>query len=282
VPAFVPNWQHQDRQRHLPCSARTPTATATRASMSAGCARVARARSDRAATAERLRARVLGVAPPIVARHGGKAAYLFGSISDGSAGHDSDVDLVVTGIAATDYWALRRELEQALERPLDLHTQDDDPSSMRNCTGCWTTFAGSGTPSAAPTPSSWTGNANGWWPNGCTVRRRCCIGKWSPFSTGWKGWIWGSEPDSSPAGVNASRRSEADGWQTENRTARIPAPGPAWPSSGREAVLKRQDFQRYERLPRQRIDVAQRGLADGNVRLHDSARSRCPLAPTKA
>ncbi len=51
-----------------------------------------------------------------------------GSIADGTADADSDVDLVVMGVAPADYWALRRELEQALGRPVDLHTQDDDPA----------------------------------------------------------------------------------------------------------------------------------------------------------
>jgi hypothetical protein len=37
------------------------------------------------------------------------------------------VDLLVLGIGPAAYWALRQELEQALGRPLDLHTQDDDP-----------------------------------------------------------------------------------------------------------------------------------------------------------
>lgn len=40
------------------------------------------------------------------------------------------MDLVVLGIGIgpADYWNLRHELEQALGRPLDLHTQDDDPT----------------------------------------------------------------------------------------------------------------------------------------------------------
>jgi uncharacterized protein len=90
-------------------------------------ARQAKREAERAAEAARLRAQVLAVVPPIVARHGAAAAYLFGSIPAGSAHARSDVDLVVLGIGPAAYWELRRELEEALDRPLDLHTQDDDP-----------------------------------------------------------------------------------------------------------------------------------------------------------
>lgn len=90
-------------------------------------ARRARERAARTAAAAELHSRVLEVVPPIVARHGAAAAYLFGSVSAGSAHASSDVDLVVLGIGPADYWELRHELEHALDRPVDLHTQDDDP-----------------------------------------------------------------------------------------------------------------------------------------------------------
>ena len=91
-------------------------------------ARRIRERAERAATARRLNALVREIVPPIVARRGAESAYLFGSIADGNARGDSDVDLVVMGVAPADYWALRRELEKALGRPVDLHTQDDEPA----------------------------------------------------------------------------------------------------------------------------------------------------------
>jgi predicted nucleotidyltransferase len=89
-------------------------------------ARMAREQAERAAVAARLHALVLDAVPPIVARYGAAAAYLFGSIADGTAHARSDVDLVVLGIGAAAYWDLRHDLEQALGRPVDLHTQDDD------------------------------------------------------------------------------------------------------------------------------------------------------------
>ena len=71
--------------------------------------------------------RVRAVVPPILRAYGITRAYLFGSIPTGRAGRFSDVDLLVIGAQATLYWDLRRDLEQALGRPLDLFTQDDDP-----------------------------------------------------------------------------------------------------------------------------------------------------------
>jgi predicted nucleotidyltransferase len=91
-------------------------------------ARRARELAARVAEAARLHALVLAVVPPIAARYGARAAYLFGSIASGTAHARSDVDLVVLGIGPAAYWDLRRELEHALGRPLDLHTQDDDPT----------------------------------------------------------------------------------------------------------------------------------------------------------
>jgi predicted nucleotidyltransferase len=90
--------------------------------------RRSREQAARASESARLHALVLAVVPQLVARYGATAAYLFGSIAAGTAHARSDVDLVVLGIGPADYWNLRHELEQALGRPLDLHTQDDDPT----------------------------------------------------------------------------------------------------------------------------------------------------------
>ena len=75
----------------------------------------------------RLEALVRLAAAPILQAYGVTRAYLFGSIAEGRVGAQSDVDLLVLGVGAAAYWNLRRDLEQALGRPLDLFTQDDDP-----------------------------------------------------------------------------------------------------------------------------------------------------------
>ncbi|WP_338115161.1 nucleotidyltransferase family protein [Thiocapsa imhoffii] len=53
-------------------------------------------------------------------------AIVFGSVAEGRAHSRSDIDLVVLGTDPADYWALRRDLEETLGRPVDLHTESDD------------------------------------------------------------------------------------------------------------------------------------------------------------
>lgn len=65
-------------------------------------------------------------AAPVLRRFGAREAVIFGSVSAGTARADSDIDLVVLGTDPSRYWELRRELEAALGRPLDLLTEADD------------------------------------------------------------------------------------------------------------------------------------------------------------
>jgi len=97
-------------------------------------ARQAQERAAAVAIAARLAALVRDRVPPILRRYGAGRAWLFGSIAAGRCHARSDVDLLVLGIAAADYWALRHDLEQALDRPVDLLTQDDDPVMVRKVT----------------------------------------------------------------------------------------------------------------------------------------------------
>jgi uncharacterized protein len=97
-------------------------------------ARQAREQASAVARAERLAALVRERVPPILRRYGAGRAWLFGSIAAGRCHARSDVDLLVLGIAAADYWALRHDLEQTLDRPVDLLTQDDDPIMVRKVT----------------------------------------------------------------------------------------------------------------------------------------------------
>jgi predicted nucleotidyltransferase len=59
-------------------------------------------------------------------RYHATRAIAFGSVIDRRAHLRSDIDLVVLGTYPTDYWALRRDLEGVLGRPIDLHTEADD------------------------------------------------------------------------------------------------------------------------------------------------------------
>lgn len=90
-------------------------------------ARWAREREEARNEADRIAAQVSLAAVPVLKSHGVTRAWIFGSVAEGRASVRSDVDLLVLGIGAAAYWDLRRDLEQALARPLDLFTQDDDP-----------------------------------------------------------------------------------------------------------------------------------------------------------
>ena len=82
-------------------------------------------RTERSArSAERCR-RLLVEGVAVVRRYGVRAAWLFGSVAEGTARQESDVDLLAIPVTASDYWALRRDLEAVLGCPIDLYSQDD-------------------------------------------------------------------------------------------------------------------------------------------------------------
>jgi predicted nucleotidyltransferase len=99
-----------------------------------GFAKIAeRRRRERALCASRsaeLRRRLLELGFAVLRAYGVREAWLFGSVASGTAAPESDLDLLVMPIAAVDYWPLRRELEAVLGCPLDLYTQDDDPTFL--------------------------------------------------------------------------------------------------------------------------------------------------------
>jgi predicted nucleotidyltransferase len=68
---------------------------------------------------------------PVFKKFGIQKAVVFGSVTAHSSRVESDIDLLVMPLAAEHYWAFRHELEQALEYPLDLYTQDDDPGFVK-------------------------------------------------------------------------------------------------------------------------------------------------------
>ncbi len=89
----------------------------------------ARWRADeraRRARSTALLADVRAKAAPVLCRFGAREAVVFGSLVEGTARDDSDIDLVVLGTEPAAYWELRRELESALGRALDLLTEADD------------------------------------------------------------------------------------------------------------------------------------------------------------
>jgi predicted nucleotidyltransferase len=63
---------------------------------------------------------------PIFQKCGVQKVVLFGSVADNSSEETSDLDLLAMPLAAENYWECRRELEQVLDCPIDLYTQDDE------------------------------------------------------------------------------------------------------------------------------------------------------------
>ncbi|MEA3639517.1 MAG: nucleotidyltransferase domain-containing protein [Lamprobacter sp.] len=88
-------------------------------------------------------------ARPILERYGAERALVFGSVAAGQAHRGSDLDLLVLGTAAADYWALREELETAFERPLDLITEADDPQIIQQALAQGVTIYGAESTTAA-------------------------------------------------------------------------------------------------------------------------------------
>lgn len=90
--------------------------------------RWARESEERQVLSARLTEEVYIGANRVLRNYGATRAFLFGSLATGQAGPGSDVDLLVLGVDRLVYWDLKRDLEQALGRPLDLFIEGDDPS----------------------------------------------------------------------------------------------------------------------------------------------------------
>lgn len=89
-------------------------------------ARWAERRQASKALSERLLDQVEREGAAVFRRYRATRAIAFGSLVEGRAHPRSDIDLVVLGTSPRDYWALRRDLEETLGRPIDLHTESDD------------------------------------------------------------------------------------------------------------------------------------------------------------
>jgi predicted nucleotidyltransferase len=90
-----------------------------------------RERAERARRSAALRRRLTERGSTVLLAYGVREAWLFGSVAAGTAHPRSDLDLLVLSVSPVEYWPLRRDLEAALDCPLDLYTQDDDPAFVR-------------------------------------------------------------------------------------------------------------------------------------------------------
>ena len=56
-----------------------------------------------------------------------RKVIVFGSVADGVCGEMSDIDILAMPLKNSEYWDFRYELEEAVDLPIDLYTDLDDP-----------------------------------------------------------------------------------------------------------------------------------------------------------
>jgi len=60
-------------------------------------------------------------------KFGIKRVIIFGSVADGVCSEISDIDILAMPLKNSRYWDFRHELEEAVDLPIDLYTDLDDP-----------------------------------------------------------------------------------------------------------------------------------------------------------
>ena len=83
-------------------------------------------RNQRKENAELIKKNLCRMAKPIFRKYRIKRAMLFGSIIQNNWQEESDIDLYVERLSNGDFWAFSRELEEAINIPIDIYTDTDD------------------------------------------------------------------------------------------------------------------------------------------------------------
>ena len=83
-------------------------------------------KKEQQARAAEFKKRLLKNGTPIFKRYNLQAVYLFGSVASGKSSENSDLDLYVSDLPSARYWQFRRDLEEAVQLPIDLYTDGDD------------------------------------------------------------------------------------------------------------------------------------------------------------
>ena len=83
--------------------------------------------SERKRISEAMKTEIMTKGQPVFRKFGIHKVWVFGSVADGRAQENSDIDMLAIPLPADQYWICRRELEHAVSYPIDLYTQDDDP-----------------------------------------------------------------------------------------------------------------------------------------------------------
>ena len=88
--------------------------------------RWAREANEQSERAKLFKKQLLEKGIPLFKKYNIKEVYLFGSLAVGRCEVHSDVDLFVSPLPHNNYWQFRFELEESLQLPIDLYTNDDD------------------------------------------------------------------------------------------------------------------------------------------------------------
>jgi predicted nucleotidyltransferase len=88
-------------------------------------------KSEQEARAAGFKKQLLENGTPIFQRYNLQVVYLFGSVASGKSREDSDIDLYVSALPVDRYWRFRRELEEAVQLPIDLYTDSDDVAFVK-------------------------------------------------------------------------------------------------------------------------------------------------------
>lgn len=84
-------------------------------------------RKIRKIRSDRVKSLLLERGRDVFKKFGIRKVIVFGSVADGVCGEKSDIDILVMPLSNKRYWNFRHELEEAVDLPIDLHTDSDDP-----------------------------------------------------------------------------------------------------------------------------------------------------------
>ena len=84
-------------------------------------------RQKRKNRSERIKSLVLERGRTVFKKYGICKVVVFGSVANGLYGEKSDIDILVMPLKNSQFWDFRFELEEAVDLPIDLYTDLDDP-----------------------------------------------------------------------------------------------------------------------------------------------------------
>ena len=84
-------------------------------------------RKARKVRSERLKSLLIERGVAVFEKYSVRKVVVFGSVADGVCTEMSDLDILVIPLKNKQYWDFRYELEEAVDLPIDLYTDLDDP-----------------------------------------------------------------------------------------------------------------------------------------------------------